>query len=248
MANAKKKNGTALAKIGDQEFAILKVGMAGMLESLRENIGDESLAPFELDRVKIPAGGTQAWTIPTVDGEIVAKDFTGVIVYHKLGRVYWRESIDDGGGNTPPDCCSDDNVTGIGEPGGECNKCPFAQFGSSNKGKGQACKQVKLLFVVRETALLPIVVSLPPTSLKPAKQYMLRLASNALPYYSVLTRFGLEKAINGSGVDYSRAVLSLAERLNPEQAAQFKKLSQELKPQLDAVRVDQENPASTEAG
>jgi len=238
-----KKNGngkkeTGLAVIGGQEFAILKAGIAGLNQSLAENIGAEGLSPFELDRVRIPAGGTKAWVIPGVDQDEVVGSFTGVIIYHKLGRVYWEKGLDEGGGNTPPDCSSDDSITGIGTPGGSCNKCPFAEFGSSKKGKGQACKQLKLLFVMRENGMLPICVSLPPTSLRKAKQYMLRLASRSLPYYAVLTKFDLEEASNGEGIKYSRAVLTTASMLEPAQVEQFKRISMELRPYLQAVRVE----------
>ncbi len=239
-----KKNGTELMMIGNQEFAILKAGIAGMKESLQENIGDEGLSPFELDRVKIPSGGMQAWTIPGIEKDEIVPQFTGVIIYHRLGRVYWAQGIDEGGGNLPPDCSSDDSVTGIGEPGGECAACPFSKFGSA--GKGQACKQVKLLFVMREKALLPIVVSLPPTSIRPAKKYMLRLASRSLTYFSVLTKFSLEKANNEAGIEYSTAVLSVAEILSAEQIKQFRAISHDLRPHLDAVRVSQDDYVVTE--
>ena len=249
--NGKKKSGnstTALAKVGDQEYAILKAGIEALPEILQENIGAEGLSSFELDRIKIPAGGMQAWSIPTVDGEEVVKEFTGVIIYHKLGRVLWKDSLEDSGGGSPPDCSSDDSVTGIGDPGGDCAKCAFARFGSDPKGgKGQACKQVKQLFVMRANALLPVCVSLPPTSLAPAKKFLLRLASNGLPYYAVLVKFGLEKVNNTSGIEYSRAVLSVAQRLAPEQAAQFKQYSQSLRPHLDKVRISEEDYAGQEA-
>ncbi|KKM07744.1 hypothetical protein LCGC14_1730920 [marine sediment metagenome] len=237
MAKNERKNGTALAKIGGQEFAIMMAGAEALPEILRENVGAEGLGSFDLDRVKIPSGGMQAWTIPGIEKDEIVESFTGVIIYHKLGRVYWAQGLEEGGGNSPPDCISDDCVTGIGEPGGKCSVCPFAQFGSN--GKGQACKQIKMLFVMRENALLPLCVSLPPTSLRGAKQYMLRLASNALPYYSVLTRFGLEKVNNASGIEYSKAVLSVAEKLTAEQAEQFKKISLQLRPHFDAVKVEE---------
>ena len=243
MSNNDKSN-TALARVGDKEYAILKAGMESLPEILRENIGSEGLSSFELDRIKIPAGGMQAWSIPTVDGEEVVKDFTGVIIHHTLGRALWKDSLEDSGGGSPPDCSSDDSITGIGDPGGECAKCAFSRFGSDPRGgKGQACKQVKQLFVIRENALLPVCVSLPPTSLAPAKKFLLRLASEGLPYYGVLVKFGLEKVNNGSGIEYSRAVLSVAERLATEQVAQFKQYSQSLRPHLEKVSIDEEDYA-----
>src|SRR5262249_37088660 len=48
--------------------------------------------------------------------------------------------MDEGGGLR---CSSQDNLIGIGEPGGTCVKCPLSQFGSARngEGKGTACNQ-----------------------------------------------------------------------------------------------------------
>ena len=247
MSDNGQSSSTALATVGNKEYAILKTGIEALPDILRENIGSEGLSSFDLDRIKIPAGGMQAWSIPGVDGEEVVKEFTGVVIYHKLGRALWKDSLEDSGGGSPPDCSSDDSITGIGDPGGDCAKCSFAKFGSDPKGgKGQACKQVKQLFVIRENALLPVCLSLPPTSLMPAKKFLLRLASNGLPYYGVLVRFGLEKVNNGSGIEYSRVVLNTAARLTAEQAAQFKQYSLSLRPHLDKVRFSDQD-GSTDA-
>lgn len=237
-----KKNGkksTALAEIGGKKFAIMRSDPAKVTEIICENVGDEGITAFDLDRVHIPPGGGQAWTVPGLDEDEIVKKFEGVIIFHKMGRVYWSTGMEEGGGGSPPDCSSDDCKTGTGEPGGACARCAFAQFESAENGRGQACKQLKQLFVMRSNSLLPLCISLPPTSLGAAKKYLLRLAGQALHYSSVLTRFGLEKTNNGSGIEYSRAVLTVAERLSEEQAARFRTISEQLRPQLRQVRVSE---------
>src|SRR5882672_7505944 len=54
-------------------------------------------------------------------------------------RIYFR-SKDEGGGIL---CRSDDMKHGIGDPGGECAKCPLNRFGTAKngKGKGKACTE-----------------------------------------------------------------------------------------------------------
>lgn len=231
---------TALTTVGDAEYAILKSSPDSVRELIRANVGPDGISAMDLDRIKIPAGGGQAWAIPTVDGEDVAKEFVGVIIHHKSGRLYWKEKYQ--GQGQPPDCVSDDGQTGVGDPGGDCARCPLAKFGSdANGGKGQACKQVKMLFVMRPGDLLPVAVSLPPTSLAGARKFLLRLASQALPFYAVAVRFALEKTKNSGGIEYSRVLLSVADRLAPEQASAMKAISEALRPHLDRVRVGAED-------
>lgn len=250
MSNGKKKQEAAVAKapttalavtaVGGAEYAILRSDPKKVGDLVKANVGRDGISAMDLDRIKIPAGGGQAWTIPTIDGEDVAKEFVGVIIYHKTGRLYWKEKF--AGQGQPPDCVSDDGVSGVGAPGGDCARCPLSKFGSdSNGGKGQACKQVKMLFVLRPGDLLPVAVSLPPTSLAGARKFMLRLASQALPFYAVAVRFALEKTKNSRGIEYSRALLAVAGRLEPEQSAAMKQISDALRPHLDRVRVGAED-------
>lgn len=244
MANGKKngngKKTTALAVVGQQEFAILKAEPDKLPELLRTNLGNDDLSVFDLDRIKIPAGGGQAWAIPTIDGEETVKEFFGVIIYHKNSRAYWVDEF-TGQGN-PPDCSSDNGEMGIGEPGGECLQCPFGRFGSDPKGgKGQACKQLKQLFVIQPGDLLPVVVTLPPTSIRPAKKFLTRLASKGMVSCSVLVKFALEKTRNAGGIEYSRVVLSVAEQLTAEQTERFLQINATLQPYLDKVSVGAED-------
>ena len=69
------------------------------------------------------------------------------------------------GGNQPPDCCSFDGVTGEGEPGGACRKCPLNQFGSGENG-AKACKNRRRIYVLREGEIFPLLLSLPTGSLQ----------------------------------------------------------------------------------
>ena len=61
-----------------------------------------------------------------------------------------------------------------------------------------------MLFLLRPDDLLPIVVQAPSTSIQPMRRYLLRLASQGLPYWSVVTSLGLEKASSTAGIAYSR--------------------------------------------
>ena len=112
----------------------------GFAALANQNVLNEALADdcqgleFSFDRVKLPAGGGTAFEIPSAEGEDseMAKDITGVIVYNHPAYAYYHDKYT--GGNNPPDCGSFDGVNGIGNPGGNCQNCPYNKFGS---GDGQ---------------------------------------------------------------------------------------------------------------
>ncbi len=237
---------TAIVPIED--YAILKNDNK-LPELIRANMGDQGLDEMDLDRLKIPAGGGTYWNVPTLDGEKPEERVTGVIIGHRDGRVYWAQGLDAGGGSQPPDCVSQNAVAGIGDPGGKCDECSLAQFGSAQNGggKGQACKQIKLLFIMRpdvdgQPRLLPMAISLPPTSLKPARKYLLRLASMCVPYWGIETQFTLEETKNAGGITYTRAVLRAGRALDAETAARFRAIGDAMMPQLNRVNIGEEAP------
>jgi hypothetical protein len=220
-----------------ENYAALQMNALELKEVLQENLGGEAISAFELDRVKVPSGGGTTWEVPTLEGVEDAKAIEGVVIYFKNQNAYWKEKYD--GQNNPPNCVSNDGMVGIGTPGGDCAVCPLNAFGS--EGKGKACKNMRTLFVLREGDVLPLVLTLPPTSLKDAKKYFLRLASKGIPYYGVITEITLDKDKNENGITYSKAKLSLKGRLDPDTVKKLKAFQDSLKPALDAVKVDRES-------
>jgi hypothetical protein len=225
---------TALAE--RPQFAVLAEGADQIAAALAENLSGEQVGPNDLDRIRIPAGGGRSWTVPTLNGEEDVKEFTGVIVGSKIVRSYWASEF-TGEGN-PPDCFSDDGTTGHGTPGGACQTCPFNDWGSA-KGAGKACKERRLLFVLREGDRLPVVVALPPASIQPFRKYLMRLSSQGLPYSSVITSFQLEQDKNGTGIVFSKARLAVAGMLDSDAAAGIRAYADVIKPLLARVRDDQ---------
>jgi hypothetical protein len=208
--------GTEIAKF-EERYPAFEGDATNIVETMRENIGIAEIGAFNLDRIKMPSGGGIAWEVQTLEGPDTAKTLTGIIVYHRDVRTYWRDEY-SGAGN-PPDCSSQDGLVGHGDPGGDCSSCPFAQFDSGRNG-GQACKQQKQVFLLSGDGLLPAVVNLPPTSLRPYRDFMLRLGSRKILYRHVEVTLGLEKVQGGDVPDYSRLSISLSGRLTPEQAGQ----------------------------
>ena len=197
------------------QFMVLE-NAKGAIEALKSNLEGENLSPMDLDRVSVPAGGGVSWCIPTLAGDENTPEIVGVIVAVQNCRAMWQGDFT--GGGDPPDCSSDDGITGMGDPGGNCKLCPLAQFGSDNREKGQKCKSIKRLFLLRPASMLPLVVNLPPTSIRPATRDLLRLAGVGLKYQVAVTRITLEKTKNSEGIAYSVASFALVARLDPGQS------------------------------
>lgn len=229
-----------------EEYGIVAQPTGDLMEIMEANIGG-TLSQFDLDRISVPAGGGRQWIIPTLEGEEDSPVIDGIIVHWKEPRAYWETSFDESGGGTPPDCNSQDGMLGQGKfgpgsdtnPSGRCDTCPMSQWGSDPKGgSGQACKQMRVLFMVGKEDLLPMAVVAPPTSINPIKKFMLRLASRSIPYWGVVTRLELEQDSNKDGIRYSKIKPSVATRLSPEQAEQVHAYGQAIQRNLDSVLMD----------
>lgn len=223
-----------------EEYQVMTFDKKELMEVIQENLQGVALSPSDLDVIKVPGGGATMWTVPTLDGEEDVKELTGVIVYWQNRRGYWSQSIEETGGGTPPDCSSEDGVYGIGTPGGECAKCPLAEFGTAKngQGKGQACKQNILLFLVTDGDVLPKVVKVPPTSIAGIRKYFIRLAGKGVRYYGVQTTLTLVKEKNDT-YTYSKIEPKVAKVLSKEQMQFFKEYAESIKPALMQMKIEQ---------
>jgi hypothetical protein len=201
-------------------------GEGSIAEVIEDNFGEDGFSVADLDRLKVPSGGGTSWDIPDEDP---ARFVEGVIIHKQPTRSFWFKARGEGGEeDSPPDCYSTEGKTGIGafgkgsdpNPTGECAACPMNVFGSSDRGSGngKACKEQMQVFLLQPEAILPIQVSLPPTSLKGFRKYMTRLASKGKSYFAVVSRFGLEVQ-KGGGQTYSVVVPSKATDLDRAEAA-----------------------------
>jgi hypothetical protein len=187
------------------KFAIFQESTEEIQDIITANLGEEQLDIFTLDRIKVPAGGSTIWMVPGIDGDEPVKELVGLIIGDFVTRSYWQSEY----GSTesgPPDCYSVDGLTGIGNPGGDCNTCPFAQFGTAQggRGKGQACSKKRTMFILTENDILPKMLNIPPASLKEATRYLMRLLNGRLSKHHTLTKFTLVKDKNAGGIDYAK--------------------------------------------
>ncbi len=177
--------------------------------AVRGNLGS-GLRPAELERVRLPEPqAPAAWTVPGLAGPRCAPELEGIVVGYRDARAYWPTGAADG----PPRCFAPDAEEGRGTPGGPCEACPLAQFGSAPDGRGQACRACRRLWVLLPGRAVPVSVTLPPASLGAARRYFVRLAGAGLAYWAAVTRIGLAAAVRADGTGYRRATFRCAARL-----------------------------------
>ena len=217
-----------------QDTGFLALANADLGAMMAEEL-DGLDAGFE--RIKVPSGGGIMFEVPGEDGDPEAvKEFSAVILHHHPLHAYYATKYT--GGNQPPDCCSFDGVTGEGEPGGPCRKCPLNQFGSGENG-AKACKNRRRIYVLREGEIFPLLLSLPTGSLQEFTRYIKRLLSKGRKSNAVVTRFTLRKATNAGGVVYSQAQFAVDCPLSPEEHVLIEKLSEQVKAYARRVGFDE---------
>lgn len=184
-------------------------------------------------RIKIPGGGALMFEIPSDDPENpdYAKTLEGVILFNHPNNAYWPEGseYDD---NSNPLCSSVDGKQGIGEPGGSCAACALNQFGSAAEGNGKACKNMRVLYLLRSGEFMPLQVTLPPTSLKPFREFMNQsfMLRRRATYGSVV-QIALKKMSNGKD-DYSVATFRRLYDFSGEELAQIRNYADGFKAQI----------------
>ena len=238
-----------LATIENFELVTLDGEIA---EAIAEEMDGLGTVPF--DRVKIPSGGGIAFELPgeTEDDTESATELVGVILHHHPVNAFWKDKF--AGGNEAPDCSSIDGKCGVDAQTGEiydCSKCPNNQFGSGEGGSGKACKNTHRVYMLREGSPVPMILSLPPTSLKYMRDYISkRILLKGMRSYHAITKITLKKEKSAGGITYSRAAFAFAGKLSTEQIAQVEAMVNTVKAMSKVVDVaaDYEEPAATQAG
>ena len=201
---------------------------------------------MSFQRVKIPAGGTIQFELPSDDPENpdYAKMLVGVILHNHATCAYWPEGseYDD---NTAPLCSSVDGKQGIGDPGGACAACALNRFGTDPNGKGKACKNMRILYLLRSGEYMPIQLTLPPTSISPFREFLNQsFAIRRRATFGSVVQIGLKKMNNGTN-DYSVATFRRLYDFTGEELAQIRAYADTFKEQVKGIQ--QQRAAATEA-
>lgn len=224
--------------------------VAEIKELAHANLGNRALTAADLPRIKFPTGAGTTWNVPTDSGDEPAKELEVIVPAWRERRVYFARAFGEGEPGQSPDCWSDDGVTGRGlyGPGGDgghngaCATCPLNQFESG--GGPKPCRESRMMLVlplgdgknISGEQFLPYVLTIPPGSLQPFRQFMVRLTR---PYWGVTIRLGLVATKNAAGLPYSQAVFHKGRDLTAEETAWVKAYGEAMLPQLS--RDDFEN-------
>lgn len=113
-----------------------------------------------------------------------------------------------------------------------CEACPLAHFGSGKDGRGQACRQNRLVFLLTPESALPLVIKVPPSSLKLVQGFLLKLSGRAIKPWGAVLSFGLRKAQGAAGIEYAEIIPAFVAKLDPEALARIEATAEALRPAL----------------
>ena len=111
-------------------------------------------------------------------------------------------------------------------------------YGSAKDGgRGKACKNMRHLYLLRSGEYMPLLVSLPPTSIRPFKEFLNRaFVYRQRATYGSLVQIGLKKDSNGSN-DYSVATFRLLRDFQGEELAQIRAYANVFKGQIKTINI-----------
>lgn len=220
---------TGLATL-DSEYIALQ---SNAMEIISENLKNRPLSRQSIDMIKSPGGGSVVFTVPSIAGDEILKELTGVILDYATPRAYW-DSADPVEG-TPPTCYSLDSV--VSHDGKPCNRCVHNEFGSKGGGEtnAKACKEFVELYMLRPGNIMPIIVRVPVSSKLMFDRYLTRLVSTTIPLCGVITKITLEKATSKGGKPYAKYNFEAINTLSPVETSNLRAFSRKVMESLSSV-------------
>lgn len=204
---------------------------------------------LSFQRAKIPGGGVLQFELPGEDPENpdYVQTLEGVILFNHSANSYWPagSEYDD---NTPPQCQSVDGKVGYGDPGGICEACDYNKFGSDPNGGGKACKNMRVLYLLRSGEMMPIQLSLPPTSIRPFTTFVnSAFLLRGRRVCSGLVQIGLRKG-SSNGFTYSVATFKKLRDFEGEELAQVCAYADSFRDQIKQTLSERASQNEAQAG
>lgn len=230
-----------LSMIARKEIGVVPFDISGIREIYAEILAaQEEVGGTVTYRAKVASGGGKSFEILTGDEEsdTSVTKITGVVIHSHKCNAYFDENAS----GEPPICSSIDGKYGTNRESKEtsrCECCPLNQFGTSSKGSGKACKNMIRLYIMTEVSPIPLVLSLPPTSIRAWQNYRIGvLAPRALKPADVVTEFTLTPQTSKAGIKYSMVNMKLAGKLSPEAAETARFFAQGFCPEVEMSAYD----------
>ena len=156
----------------------------------------------------------------TMPDETKITSIEGVIVETYRCNAWWDRN--DPREDLRPNCSSLNDCTPLPDSPNvqseNCASCKQNKFGSGvdlngQPSNGKACKNMRRMYVLMEGHEFPYMISLSPTSLKPAKKYLTLLSDKHRHVATVITKISLSKMTKGSNV-FSIVELATVKEIN----------------------------------
>lgn len=237
---------TELSVIKAENFVALSGAASGLREA--QAASGETVGLGGLTWVRTPSGGGTTWEIEDGLGNSEpAREITGVLVLYRKRSILWPTEGDPQEGAKPllvsddhpdlavarkvgsdygdldPDlieCCRREDGLYDVRPKSKGGIFHYAEFGTSTKGPGPRMKEQRIVGVLREGDLWPLMLTVQPGSLRNVINTIARLT---VPYWQCIVRFTLAKAVASNGSPYSQLALSVSKAtLTAEQGLAIK--------------------------
>lgn len=232
------KNDLAVIDTVEQEdtYLALREG-SGVAEALKWNTGGAGMTAADLIRVPVPAGGSTTWSFTNARGqEESCKEIRGILALVAMQGVIWPSEQPEQGRS--PVIVTHDFVvaTRVSEDIGDLDpavldeartgdrtydwkRLAYTKFGSAANGRGKRAKESRLLAILRNEEILPLLVNAGPGSLKGVETFVKRISSLGVPYFQTVVKLRLDKAVNKGGQAFSMIVPSLDRTLTAAEGA-----------------------------
>lgn len=202
---------------------------------INENLKNQPLSYQLFDIIKSPSGGATVFTVPSVSGDEVEKELSGIILGYTIPRAYW--DTPDPIEGTPPICYSPDSL--VSHDGKSCSRCQLNDFGSKDgDSSAKACKESVMIFLLRPNNIIPLIVRVPVSSKFIFLKYTTRLVSSLIPISGVVTRITLEKATSKQGKPFALYKFEAVSTLSPEETAKARAFGQQFMEIINAAEPD----------
>ncbi len=227
---------TGLSVISPERF--LALNLSGEMKAAMDAAAatGETFTTDDLVRVPTPAAGATSWTIPDPSGDVTTPEIQGLLVCYQPTGVLWPSHEPSPGAIPVLRTFAPADPNGVGEQVGpipdsmidslraHCIResapgvpglyrwanIPQNQWGTGKGGVGKMCKEQRMLFILREGDIYPLLVRAQPGSLKAITKFFKQLTPSAkVPYFRCVVSLRLEKTANKTGQPFSRIVPKL---------------------------------------
>jgi len=178
-----------------------------------DKISNSKFHISELPRLKMPSKDENLFTIQKSGFKKKVECIEGIVVAQNDIRFYWKKEKDNS--SHSPVCFSNNCISGLGTPGGDCATCSLAQFDPGNVSS--SCQQRKAVLILRREDILPLALIAPPKSAKALSSYFLSLASNRIRPCFAVTNFFLSRERNRAGKLFSKINAQIKRVLSEEE-------------------------------